>query len=64
MVDKSGVPSASTGTTKFFKGFGYIMPDDGGDDVFVDVSEVPGKQPLHEDMRVGYDDVQSAGMTR
>jgi cold shock protein len=48
----------ATGIVKVFKndkGFGFIKPDEGGNDVFVHVSAVPGQQPLREGMRVGFD---------
>jgi cold shock protein len=51
----------ATGIVKLLKndkGFGFIKPDDGGNDVFVHVSAVPGQQPLHEGMRVGFDVTQ------
>jgi cold shock protein len=49
----------ATGFVKFFKsdrGFGFIKPDDSGNDVFVHVSaaERAGIQ-LKEGMRVGFD---------
>jgi CspA family cold shock protein len=45
---------------KFFKpdrGFGFIRPDDGGNDVFVHANQVKraGLPPVHEGMRVGFD---------
>ena len=50
----------ATGTVKWFnatKGYGFIMPDDGGKDVFVHVSAVEraGMHALNEGMKVGYD---------
>ena len=49
-----------TGTVKFFnqsKGFGFITPDQGGNDVFVHVTAVErsGVGPLDEGMRVSFD---------
>ncbi len=50
----------STGKVKWFnenKGFGFITPDDGGDDLFVhhtDV-EVEGYRSLHEDQEVEFE---------
>lgn len=48
-----------TGKVKFFnqdKGFGFIVPDDGGDDVFVHVSDLKdsGFDYLSEGDRVEY----------
>lgn len=48
----------ANGTVKFFnqdKGFGFIMPDDGGQDVFVHVSAVAGSTLLREGQKVSYD---------
>jgi cold shock protein len=48
------------GTVKFFndaKGFGFITPDDGGNDAFVHVTalEAAGLRTLTQDQRVEYD---------
>jgi CspA family cold shock protein len=48
----------ATGTVKFFnedKGFGFITPDDGGQDVFVHVSGVISGGPLRDGSKVSYD---------
>ncbi len=52
--------SMQNGTVKFFnttKGFGFISPDDGGDDAFVHISAVQrsGLQGLNEGDKVSYD---------
>lgn len=47
----------STGTVKFFneaKGFGFITPEDGGDDIFVHVTGVLEGQ-LNENDKVEYE---------
>lgn len=49
-----------TGTVKFFstdKGYGFIAPDEGGDDSFVHITAVQaaGMQTLTKDQRVSYD---------
>ncbi|MFN3514967.1 MAG: cold-shock protein [Phenylobacterium sp.] len=51
---------AGEGAVKWFnstKGFGFIQPDDGGQDVFVHVSAVEraGLGALHEGQRVAYE---------
>lgn len=50
----------STGTVKWYsekKGYGFIVPDDGGDDLFVHHSEIQsaGKASLHEGQKVEYE---------
>ena len=47
------------GTVKFFnesKGFGFITPDDGGDDLFIHISNVnPSEGILSEDQKVSFE---------
>ncbi len=48
------------GTVKWFngqKGYGFIQPDDGGNDVFVHISAVEraGLQALREGQKVAYE---------
>jgi CspA family cold shock protein len=48
------------GTVKFFntdKGYGFIAPDDGGQDSFVHISAVQaaGMQTLNKDQKVSYE---------
>ena len=50
----------ATGTVKWFnstKGFGFIAPDDGGNDVFVHISAVEraGLSGLNDDQKVTYE---------
>jgi CspA family cold shock protein len=50
----------STGTVKWFndaKGFGFITPDDGGDDLFAHFSEIQnsGFKSLAEQQRVSFE---------
>jgi len=49
-----------TGTVKFFnadKGYGFIAPEDGGDDSFVHITAVQaaGMQTLEKEQRLTYD---------
>ena len=49
-----------TGPVKWFnatKGFGFIAPDEGGNDVFVHISavEAAGMTGLADDQKIGYD---------
>lgn len=51
---------AQTGTVKWFnstKGYGFITPDNGGNDVFVHISAVEkaGMRSLNENQKVEYD---------
>lgn len=53
----------ATGTVKWFnttKGYGFIQPDDGGNDVFVHISAVQaaGMQSLNEDQKLNYELVE------
>jgi CspA family cold shock protein len=50
----------ATGTVKWFngqKGFGFIAPDDGGQDVFVHISAVEraGLEGLAEGQKISYE---------
>ena len=54
-----------TGTVKFFnadKGYGFIAPDDGGQDSFVHITDLErcGMQSLNKDQRVSYEVEQDA----
>jgi CspA family cold shock protein len=53
-------PMSTTGTVKFFnmdKGYGFISPDQGGEDAFVHISAVEraGMATLQQNQRVGYE---------
>ena len=48
------------GTVKFYnsqKGYGFIQPEDGGNDAFVHITAVEraGMQTLNQDQKVSYD---------
>ena len=56
----------STGTVKWFnssKGFGFITPDDGGEDLFVHQTEIKseGFRTLQEGEKVGYEPIEDKG---
>ncbi|MDB5371325.1 MAG: putative cold-shock DNA-binding domain protein [Roseomonas sp.] len=56
----------ATGTVKWFnatKGFGFIVPQDGGKDVFVHITAVQkaGLQGLDENQKISFDVVQERG---
>lgn len=56
----------ATGTVKWFnpeKGFGFIVPDNGGKDVFVHITAVQalGLKTLNENQKVSYDLIENRG---
>ncbi|MAE52039.1 MAG: cold-shock protein [Micavibrio sp.] len=57
---------AETGTVKWFnatKGFGFIVPDNGGSDVFVHISavEAAGLSALNENQKVEFEIQENRG---
>jgi CspA family cold shock protein len=57
-----------TGMVKWFnpvKGFGFIVPDDGGSDVFVHVTAVEqaGIDGLQENQKIEYELIDNRGRT-
>ena len=55
----------TTGTVKWFnstKGFGFIQPDDGSQDVFVHISAIEraGMREIVEGQKLGYEAVRDA----
>lgn len=58
----------ATGTVKWFnpaKGYGFITPDEGGNDIFVHVSAVEqaGMRGLEEGQKLSYELVETRGKT-
>lgn len=58
----------ATGTVKWFnnkKGFGFIIPDAGGQDVFVHISAVQkaGMRTLDEGAKISYELISERGKT-
>lgn len=56
----------ATGKVKWFnstKGFGFIQPDEGGNDVFVHITAVEkaGLRSLNENQKVSYELIESKG---
>ena len=63
---KYGEGDVATGTVKWFnatKGFGFIQPDGGGNDVFVHISAVEraGLSNLNEGTKVSYEVQENRG---
>ncbi|MBB4398871.1 CspA family cold shock protein [Bradyrhizobium sp. ERR14] len=61
-----GVNDVAIGTVKWFnptKGYGFIAPEDGGNDIFVHISAVEkaGYTSLAEGARVSYEVVTNRG---
>ena len=58
----------ATGTVKWFnkkKGYGFITPDEGGNDVFVHITAVQkaGLKTLKENAKVSYELMEEKGKT-
>lgn len=58
----------ATGTVKWFnkkKGYGFITPDEGGQDVFVHISAVQkaGLRSLDEGVKISYELMSERGKT-
>lgn len=58
----------ATGTVKWFnnkKGFGFIIPDEGGADIFVHISAVQaaGMRSLNEGAKISYEVMSERGKT-
>lgn len=64
--DQEGTTTMATGTVKWFnstKGYGFIQPDDGGNDAFVHISAVEqaGLRGLNDGQKLSYDLVAGRG---
>jgi len=62
-ASESGGSAKSTGTVKWFndaKGFGFITPDDGGEDLFAHFSSIQmnGFKTLKEGQKVAFEIIQ------
>jgi cold shock protein len=60
---------ATNGTVKFYnssKGYGFIQPDDGGQDVFVHATalEQAGIYSLNEGQKVSFEVISERGKTK
>ena len=58
----------ATGTVKWFnnkKGYGFITPDEGGQDIFVHISAVQkaGMRTLNEGAKISYELMSERGKT-
>ncbi len=58
----------ATGTVKWFnnrKGYGFICPDEGGNDIFVHITAVQkaGLKTLKENAKISYDLMEEKGKT-
>ncbi len=58
----------ATGTVKWFnnrKGYGFICPDEGGNDVFVHITAVQkaGLKTLKENAKISYELMEEKGKT-
>ena len=56
----------ATGTVKWFnnkKGYGFITPDEGGQDIFVHISAVQKAGTLNEGAKISYELMSERGKT-